>query len=62
MGAYGNTAEATRSPAGFEDLATLALYWLTDEQFVDIAPAPDGDGIANFLDFAVLAQYWLGEW
>jgi hypothetical protein len=58
MGAYGNTSEATRSPAGFDDLATLALYWLTDEPLVDIAPEPDGDGIANFLDFAALADYW----
>jgi hypothetical protein len=62
MGAYGNTPEATRSPAGFDDLATLALYWLTDEPLVDIAPEPDGDGIANFLDFAALADYWrLGQ-
>jgi hypothetical protein len=29
---------------------------------VDIAPAPDGDGIANFLDFAAFADYWLWEW
>jgi hypothetical protein len=25
---------------------------------VDIAPEPDGDGIANFLDFGVFADYW----
>jgi hypothetical protein len=60
MGAYGNTAEATRSPAGFSDLAVFGSFWLTDEPLVDIAPQPDGDGIANFLDFAVLADYWLG--
>jgi subtilisin family serine protease len=59
MGTYGNTSEATRSGADFEDLAVLASYWLTDEPLVDIAPAPDGDGIANFLDFGVFADYWL---
>jgi hypothetical protein len=59
VGAYGNTEGATRSPAGFDDLATLASYWLTDEALVDIAPQPDGDGIANFLDFAVLVENWL---
>jgi hypothetical protein len=61
MGAYGNTSEATRSPAGYDDLATLVLYWLSDEPSVDIAPAPAGDGIANFLDFAALAYYWPWE-
>jgi len=60
MGAYGNTKEATRSRADFEDLATLAGYWLEDERFVDIAPE-GGDGIINFLDFAVLAHYWAWE-
>ncbi|MHC4499615.1 MAG: S8 family serine peptidase, partial [Planctomycetota bacterium] len=59
MGAYGNTAEGATSPVGFDDLAILATHWLTDEPLVDIAPQPDGDGIANFLDFAVLADYWL---
>jgi hypothetical protein len=58
MGGYGNTCEATRSRADFEDLAVLASYWLTDEALVDIAPEPDGDGIANFLDFAAFAEYW----
>jgi probable HAF family extracellular repeat protein len=58
MGAYGNTSEATRSPVDFDDLAVLAYYWLTDEPLVDIAPEPDGDGIANFLDFALLADFW----
>jgi hypothetical protein len=58
MGAYGNTSEATRSPVDFEHLATFAAYWLTDEPLVDIAPEPDGDGIANFLDFAALADIW----
>jgi predicted outer membrane repeat protein len=61
MGAYGNTAEATRSPADFEDLRILCAYWLTDEPLVDIAPEPDGDGIANFLDFAALANLWRWE-
>jgi predicted outer membrane repeat protein len=61
MGAYGNTSEATRSPAGFDELAVFASYWLTDEPMVDIAPEPGGDGIANFLDFAIFANFWLLE-
>ena len=61
MGAYGNTPEATRSPAGFDELAVFASYWLTDEPMVDIAPEPGGDGIANFLDFAIFADFWLWE-
>ncbi|MHC4154421.1 MAG: S8 family serine peptidase [Planctomycetota bacterium] len=61
MGAYGNASEATRSPAGFRDLAVLGSFWLSDEPLVDIAPQPDGDGIANFLDFAVLVDSWLRQ-
>jgi hypothetical protein len=40
---------------GLEDLAILAQYWLTNEPLVDIAPSPDGDGVANFRDFARFA-------
>ncbi|MHC4616963.1 MAG: S8 family serine peptidase [Planctomycetota bacterium] len=59
MGAYGNTAEATRSPADFDDLALLCAHWLQYDPLVDIAPGPTGDGIINFLDFAFLADCWL---
>ncbi|MHC4620716.1 MAG: choice-of-anchor Q domain-containing protein, partial [Planctomycetota bacterium] len=58
MGAYGNTAEATRSPADFDDLALLAEYWLEYDPILDIAPEPVGDGIINFLDFAIFADWW----
>jgi hypothetical protein len=61
LGAYGNTAQATRSKTDFEDLAMLADHWLQDGPFVDVAPEPDGDGIINFADFAVLAHYWAAE-
>ncbi|HUW20042.1 MAG TPA: S8 family serine peptidase [Sedimentisphaerales bacterium] len=59
MGAYGNTRQATRSRADYQDLAKLAEHWLEYEPSVDIAPAPDGDGMVNLLDFAVLANCWL---
>ncbi|HUW20926.1 MAG TPA: right-handed parallel beta-helix repeat-containing protein [Sedimentisphaerales bacterium] len=59
MGAYGNTKEATRSSAGFQDLAQLCAYWLEYDQPLDIAPQPTGDGIINFLDYATLADWWL---
>lgn len=59
IGPYGNTSQATRSPAGFSDLAVFAYLWLTDEPLVDIAPEPSGDGIANLMDFAALVDYWL---
>ncbi|MHC4575439.1 MAG: choice-of-anchor Q domain-containing protein [Planctomycetota bacterium] len=61
MGAYGNTKEATRSSAGFEDLAQLCAYWLQYDPLLDIAPEPAGDGIINFLDFAIFADWWLTE-
>jgi len=41
----------------FEDLRTLASYWLGDDPLVDIAPA-ERDGIVNFLDFAIFAENW----
>lgn len=41
----------------FEDLQTLANYWLDYHALVDIAPE-GGDGIINFRDFVKLAQYW----
>jgi len=58
MGAYGNTAEAARSAADFDDLALLADYWLGYDPLIDIAPEPAGDGIINFRDFAVFAGCW----
>ncbi|MHC4624226.1 MAG: right-handed parallel beta-helix repeat-containing protein [Planctomycetota bacterium] len=61
MGTYGNTKEATRSSADFDDLAMLCDYWLAHDASLDIAPAPAGDGIINFLDFAFLANWWLNE-
>jgi predicted outer membrane repeat protein len=59
MGAYGNTREATRSSADFEDLAQICAYWLEYDPLLDIAPEPAGDGVINFLDFAVFANCWL---
>jgi subtilisin family serine protease len=59
MGAYGNTKEATRSSADFDDLAQLCAYWLEYDPALDIAPVPVGDGIINFLDFAIFADCWL---
>ncbi|MHC4624039.1 MAG: hypothetical protein ACYS4W_09070, partial [Planctomycetota bacterium] len=59
MGAYGNTNEATRSSADFDDLALLCDHWLQYEPSLDIAPEPSGDGVINFLDFAFLADCWL---
>jgi hypothetical protein len=61
MGAYGNTPEATRSLVDFDDLATFASHWLTDEPVVDIMPQPHGNGIVNFLDFTAFADLWRGE-
>jgi hypothetical protein len=59
MGAYGNTNEATRSSADFDDLARFAGCWLEYDAVIDTAPEPAGDGIINFLDFAILANWWL---
>ncbi len=42
----------------YDDLKTLATYWLTTEPLVDIYPAPDGDGSVNFYDFDTLADNW----
>jgi hypothetical protein len=58
MGAYGNTKEATRSSADFDDLALLCDHWLEYDPVLDIAPAPVSDGIINFLDFALFADWW----
>jgi hypothetical protein len=58
MGAYGNTSQATRSRAGFQDLTEFTYTWLGTRPLFDIAPEPDGDGVVNFLDFAVLANCW----
>jgi formylglycine-generating enzyme required for sulfatase activity len=42
------------------DLELFASQWLQSSfyQLCDIAPAPGGDGIVDFLDFAILAKYW----
>lgn len=39
---------------GFDSTST---YRLTGTGTIDIAPAPDGDGIVNLLDFAVLVEH-----
>ncbi len=47
-----------------KDLAILTAAWLSTPASpnwnpkCDIAPAPDGDGIVNFLDYAVLMVHW----
>ena len=46
----------------YDDLADFAEQWLkTGASYLiaDIAPAPAGDEIVNWLDFAVLAEEWL---
>ena len=43
----------------YEDLATLAGYWLDYDPLVDIAP-DGGDGIINFLDYAEWAAAYGG--
>lgn len=71
MGAYGDTAEASKSPAGwrsiadltndfkvdFSDLDIFARYWLDRGQCI---PSDfNRDYSADFEDFAVLAEDWL---
>lgn len=43
---------------GFEDLAILCQYWLTDNSNIDIAPL-EPDGIINFIDFAYFVDQWV---
>ena len=43
------------------DFCKLAQYWLQNEQSVDIAPAPFGDGIVDIQDVAVFGEYWLKD-
>ena len=42
----------------FRDVADMALYWLGEVPFKDIAP-PEGDGIINFQDLKVICDNWL---
>jgi len=43
------------------DFCILVRYWLQNEQSVDIAPVPLGDGIVDIKDVAVFAEYWLKD-
>jgi hypothetical protein len=43
----------------FEDLSKLTAYWLSYKPSVDIFPAPDGDGVINFLDLTDLVESWM---
>ncbi len=43
----------------FVDFSKIGQSWLQDEQSVDIAPVPYGDGIVDFEDMAVLVDTWL---
>jgi len=44
----------------FDDLGLLAQQWLGEPGVpsADIAPAPAGDGVVNFLDYAAFAASW----
>ena len=59
IGAYGNTPEASRSCATFDDLRLMSGDWLQNDSITDIAPFPDGDGTVDLRDFAFWAKYWL---
>lgn len=41
------------------DLEILSRYWLVENQFRDIAPRRNRDGIITLVDFAIFAQHWL---
>jgi len=41
------------------DFAHLARQWLAEEASMDIAPAPDGDGLISYLDLVGVGMYWL---
>jgi hypothetical protein len=72
MGAYGGTAEASKTPAGrlytiadlnnnwvisIHDLGIFVSYWLSSGQCI---PSDlDRSGSVDFVDYAVFAQYWL---
>ena len=45
----------------FDDFAILSGQWLLEGPALsaDIAPAPDGDEIVDFLDFQAMAENWL---
>lgn len=58
MGAYGNTAEASRSCTNIDDVRLMGADWLQADSVTDIIPFPDGDGIIDLRDFAFLAEHW----
>jgi hypothetical protein len=73
MGAYGRTAQASKTPAYWSLLADLTndgsvdfidlAYW-TDNWLLSDDQLPsdlDRDGITDMLDFALLAQDWFAE-
>jgi len=38
----------------------ITSQWLKSGAYcADIAPAPTGDGVVNFIDFAIFADNWL---
>jgi len=41
-----------------QDLRVMARDWLDVESIADIAPAPDGDNMVNFVDFGIMALHW----
>lgn len=43
----------------FRDFCKLAQHWLQDEESVDIAPVPFGDGVVALEDAAIWADNWL---
>ncbi len=43
----------------FADFAFLATLWRQNEQSIDVAPPPSGDGIIDWLDLGGLAQFWM---
>ena len=45
----------------FEDLSTLAAWWLFDNPSIDIYPAPDGDSTINYWDFAAFTKNWMAN-
>ncbi len=48
----------------YEDLVILLDQWLQPPDtppYADVAPLPDGDGIADFLDFSAVGKHWMED-
>ena len=43
----------------FADFAHLALLWRQNDLTFDVGPAPNGDGLIDWLDLAGLVQFWM---